>query len=431
MKHILVGLIACAAFVSGAQAAAIPTPSSTVAPLAGPSASPTAALSPSPPAIVPPRDAPAVRSTTPPLGAATVRNTPPAPNSIWLGDSQTIVVPITMHGERPFIQALIDGHPATLLIDTAAIATTIDPGAMERAATGAISLQIGEVRFPRLQPVRANIWLYSETTLGARADGVIGRDLLQRYPIGLDFPNQTLTIFRDSRGAAAAQPAGAVSLALRVIDGLPAISASLDGQTPLWFGLGTGASYQVRLAPWADHASHYAHSERSLPFQESAPLNDASGLLVRARSLSVGSLSFNQPLVALLNTPRGQAGSQLAGMLGAMTLSRLNLFIDELSPSAAVFAPAGATAARFYNPSGIAVVMHHGAIVVRSVVHGTPADEAHVRPGDELIAINGFTPTTLDFARQALDGHPGTKVAIAYRRWRVVHYATLTLHVII
>ena len=410
-----------------------PVPNLSPSPALSPSTTqiPTALPSPSP--IVPPRDAPAVRRTTAPFSPAPNASMPPPPDSIWLGNTEAVSVPMALHGERPFIQVLIDGHPATAVVDTAAVETLVDVSkADDDGATSAISLQIGDLRFPRLHGTRARVRAYSESYLGAGADAIIGRDLLQRYPVSFDFPNRTLTVFRQSQGAFAAQPAGTVSLTLRVIDGKPAVAGSLDGQTPLWFALGTGASYQVLLDAVSRSMIRALHAEHSIPFRDWAmPGGEYSGLLVRAHSLTLGSLTFNQPLVALPSPRPGQPNSELAGVLGAMTLTRLSLSIDELAGSATIAASQSATAARLYDPSGIALVMRNGTIVVAGVVPGTPADVAHVREGDEILTINGLAPATLDFARQLLDGSPGARIVIAYRRWHLIHHVTVPLHVII
>ena len=439
IKGIVVGVFVAAAMAGGANAnsefsyAAQPMPSQISSPAASTSATYIPVVLPSPSPIVPPRDAPAVRRTTAPFSPAPNTSAPPPPDSIWLGNDETVTVPIVLHGERPFIQVVIDGHPATAVVDTAAVETLIDAGAAgDRDTTEAISLQIGDLRFPRLRATKARVRAYTETYLGAGADAIIGRDLMQRYPISLDFPDRSLTVFRESHGSIAAQPAGAVSMALRMIDGRPAVAGSVDGQPPMWFALSTGASYEVQLDSVAGRASHPPHGQHSIPFLDSRIQGgDYSGVLVRARSLTLGSLTFNQPLLALPSTRLTQPTSELAGVIGAMTLTRLSVSIDELAGSVTIVASQGAAAARLYDLSGITLEMRNGTIVVQSVVPGTPADAARIREGDEIVTINGLAPATLDFARQLLDGIPGTKISIAYRRWHLIHRLILPLHVII
>lgn len=427
-------MFVAAAMAGGVNATAEPSsprdsvPSPNPSPAASASRIPVALPSSSP--IVPPRDAPAVRRTTSPFSPAPTTSIPPPPDSIWLGTNEAVSVPIALHGERPFIQVVIDGHPATAVIDTAAVETLID-AADDGNPTEAISLQIGDLRFPRLRATKSRVRAFTETYLGTSADAIIGRDLMQRYPVSLDFPNRVLTVFRESHGAVSAQQAGAVSMPLRVIDGRPAVAGSLDGQPPLWFALSTGASYEVELNSIGGRAGS-AHGRHSIPFRDARILGgDYSGVIERGRSLTLGSLTFNQPLVAWLSTRLNQPKSEPAGVLGAMTLTRLSVSIDELAGNVTIVASQGATAARIYDPSGIALEMRNGVIVVHSVVPGTPADVAHMREGDEIVTINGLAPATLDFARQLLDGNPGAKITIAYRRWHLIHHVTLPLHVII
>jgi hypothetical protein len=353
--------------------------------------------------------------------------TPVPPENVWLGPSTSIAVPMALHDSRPYVQALIDGHPATLIVDTGVVDTMVDPGALDDASETRVSLQIGELRFPKLSFIRIDVRAYAERELGAPADGIIGRDLLARYPVQLDFPGRQITVFRDSP-AAPAEP-GAVALPLRVLTGLPAVAASLDGQQSRWFALATGSSPQVSLEPSRDRSAALGRNEHSIPYQEVGIGGASGGLLVRARMLNLGGITFNQPLVALLD--RGRFGQgDIAGSLGAMLLSGVNVTIDEPSLSASVLAPPGSTFARFYEPSGVGLEMRHGSIVVRNVVPGTPAD-AHLRPGDEIISINGLAPATLEFARSLLNGTPGTKASIVFRRWHMTHSVTLTLHVLV
>ncbi len=348
---------------------------------------------------------------------------------MWFGDNASIAVPMTLHGGRPYIDVIVNGHPATFLVDTSAVTTLIDADVLDGRSQGAtLSLQIAELRFTHLSVQSANVRSYTETNLGAAADGIIGVDLLVRYPVQFDFPNRMLTIYRDSRSAAAVLPKSATTLTMRSIDGRPAVEAALDGDGGLWFSLATGADVDVQLEPAVDHASRLAR-QASLPYDAMTASGGESGRLVRARGLVLGGVTFYQPLVAIVNAQR--PASQLAGAVGAEMLSRLNLFIDELSSNLAFVAPPGVTSPTLFDPSGISLTIKRGAIVVRNTIPRSPADEARLRPGDELISLNGLAPATLDFARELLAGAPGSKVVVVYRRWGITRSTTLTLRVLI
>jgi PDZ domain len=343
--------------------------------------------------------------------------------------SNSIAVPMDVYRGRPYIDVILNGHPATFLIDTSAVTTLIDAQVLNAAANRSeVSLQVDELRFPRLSPQPAAVRSYTETNLGAAADGIIGADLLAHYPIQFDFPDRILTIYRDSASAAIAVPKTAVTAPMRVIDNRPALEAALDGVQGLWFSLATGAGFETQLEPRADHAERLVH-QQTIPFEEISDSGSTFGRLVRARSLVLGGVTFYQPLVAVLNLQR--PGSELSGALGADMLSRLNFFVDETSSSVSFIAGPAATSAFLYCPSGITLVWRHGAIVIRSVIPNSPADVAHLKSGDEVLSINSLAPASLDFARQLLDGSPGSKVVVVYRRWGITRSVELTLRVLI
>ncbi len=385
---------------------------------------------PSLPPLVPPHDAPPVRTTTPPLGAISPAPAASLPDSMWLGGDQEIALPLALHAGRPYVSGLLNGHPAVFILDTSAVTTLVDPAIIgNRMARRIVAVQFGELHLPHVAVVAAPVQAFSETFLGSTADAVIGRDLLEAGPLTLDYPHRTLILYR-SGAPSPTPPAGATTLALRVLDGRPAVAASLDGQAPSWFALATGAGVGVRLEPGSDIASRLAR-ERWIPYAEETPYGGAmTGRLVRARSMSLGGLLFYQPLVALVGAQESPA-SGLAGALGSGLLSRLIVTLNETQGSATFVAPPGATSAQLFDPSGLVLAMRRGAIVVNRIVPGSGAAEAHLRPGDEILSINGLAPATLDFARELLDGSPGTKVRVEFRRFGMAHSATFALRVLI
>jgi hypothetical protein len=333
---------------------------------------------------------------------------------------------MTLHGGRPYIDVLLGGHAATLLVDTSAVTTLLDPNVLDQHGLG-LSLQINELRFPHLNAQVAGVRSYTATNLGTPADGIIGADLLSRYPVQFDFPDRQLTIFRTSAAASVALPKTATAAALRVIDGKPALAAALDSDTGLWFSLATGSPFQMQIEPDVEGASRL--SRQSLPLDDVTVAGTLNGRLARAHALTLGGVIFYQPLVAIVDAQR--PGSELAGSLGARLLSRLDMLIDESASDAKFVAGPGATAAQLYDPSGLLLVMHRGSITIRNVVPFSPADIARLRPGDEIISINGLAPATLDFAKDLLSASPGSKVTVVYRRWHLAHAATLTMRVLI
>lgn len=68
---------------------------------------------------------------------------------------------------------------------------------------------------------------------------------------------------------------------------------------------------------------------------------------------------------------------------------------------------------RAYTYSGIGVVIerHHGEVVVRRVLRGSPA-QGKLRPGARLVAVDEHAPPTLEGWASAIRGAPGTTVEL-------------------
>ena len=65
---------------------------------------------------------------------------------------------------------------------------------------------------------------------------------------------------------------------------------------------------------------------------------------------------------------------------------------------------------------GILVMQDGDDIVIVSVLDGTPADEAGIRPEDIIIKVDGKTPADMNDAVEMISGEAGTKVTITVKR---------------
>jgi predicted metalloprotease with PDZ domain len=63
---------------------------------------------------------------------------------------------------------------------------------------------------------------------------------------------------------------------------------------------------------------------------------------------------------------------------------------------------------------GIATMKHDGGTVVRTVVAGSPAYEAGIDVGDELLAIDGFRVHADDFGARIADHAVGDTIRVEY-----------------
>jgi C-terminal processing protease CtpA/Prc len=66
--------------------------------------------------------------------------------------------------------------------------------------------------------------------------------------------------------------------------------------------------------------------------------------------------------------------------------------------------------------SGLWLVWRNGAVVVRAVDRGSPADAAGIIGGDTIVVVDGKPATDLDIVRSQFVGSPGQSVKVTYQR---------------
>src|SRR5438067_2544429 len=95
--------------------------------------------------------------------------------------------------------------------------------------------------------------------------------------------------------------------------------------------------------------------------------------------------------------------------------------VAELDPHSEYFPPkefedfTGETEGKF---GGVGIEFDPGGewLTVTAPIEGSPAEKAGIKPGDQILAIDGKEAKPLDKASHAIRGDPGTKVELTIRR---------------
>jgi len=276
-----------------------PEPIASSAPTTAPSPietpTPTPTLTPLPPPPAPPPDAQAISPTTAPLGGVSPRPEPTLAPAFWLGDAGSSTVPLAMHGGRPFVPVVLDGARRDFLLSSLRQTTIDDSIPVNRGGDvpSIRTLQIGAVRFVGLKVGTARIGPFAQAYLGSSATGIVGADLFAHYPVTLDYANASMTIYRDEAAAAAARPAGAMSIPLALVDGMPKVACGIDGKNEPPCFIDVYADEDIAL--WGGTGSDV--SRRSIGIRDAEPDHEMNGTVERARSMSIGAMSIAGPLV--------------------------------------------------------------------------------------------------------------------------------------
>lgn len=297
---------------------------------------------------------------------------------------------------------------------------------MTTLATSAANVAVSTFDFPEIQLGSITVQPMGRAfahdmgklvaVFGEKVDGILGMDVLRQFVVQVDSDRGQLQLLK-SLPPAVGQGDSYAKQPLW-IDGVPRVNARC-GNRSVDFILDTGAS-DISFDRWDFDRLVDRGTITPGPEIVSMTLSGESrsqiGLL---RNLSVG--SFNH---ADLNCSRDRLNT-----LGMRYLSRFVLVLD--FPGRTLYLKKGR---HFSDPdphgtSGVALKSLEGRLIVVMVKEGSPAAQAGIRAGDELISINQRKTTDLDYFEigNVLMSRPGTRLAIdVLRDQRLASFALVT-----
>jgi hypothetical protein len=144
--------------------------------------------------------------------------------------------------------------------------------------------------------------------------------------------------------------------------------------------------------------------------------------LARLNSLEIGNLRLSRPPIVVIKpqTAGTLAQAEVSGMLGQEVLKQFIITFD--LPNNRLFIrpdPNYRSDPLRYTTIGLQVQTLGTTVTVASVWDGSPASEAGIRAGDEILQVNGKpldpTATAQDVGR-FFHGPEGTKIRLQFRR---------------
>ena len=399
-----------------------------------PAPSPTSLITALPPPISRPEDARGILWTTSPIQAPAFH--PPAPlPAQWLSSSDSFSVPCSVHARRVFVPVVVAGKEKTFVLGSAAPFSIIDPSTSAPSPNDPITLrtmQIGDVRFNDLVVSVGPVGAFAQTYLGAQADGVLGQELFERFPVKIDFAACSVTVYRDSAAAKAdaarIDAANQQPIALRMTARVPTIEAKVSSANAL-LAIDTASDADVDVSQQFVTSTGLTFASPVVPeLRRALPDGELTGRTARVSSLSIGPLSLDAPLVGIVSgPPRLPAG--VAGILGVGILDGFVVLIDEQA-GLCVLLPQFSRK-QSYDRSGLWLVQRQNAIAVRSVLPGSPGGLAGLRSGDHILAVNGQAVQDLEAARALFLQPAGTTLVVTYVRGSTKHTVSLGLKTLI
>lgn len=308
------------------------------------------------------------------------------------------------------LDVVVNGTPATLILDTGAGDIVIDPTLATRAGLRmqrpfrddrdgmgtSDSVRIGSLLL-RDEPIVVKSFAALNDPASGRPPvlGVVGTSFLRRWVVRLDFAAGTMTLLDP---ASFTYDGPGVAVPVELVEQKPRARATIErgdgssatanlfidlGSTSLAIGLTPGFARRAGI-PAGDSGVVEILGGRTLYGQ-------GMDKVLRLPRATLGALPIVAPLVQV-STAIGAAiePKKLGdGVIGLALLSRTVMFLD-YARGRIIFEPT----ARFHEPvpfpnvSGLQLGRREGKLVVRHVIAGSPAALAGVVAGDELVAID-------------------------------------------
>jgi len=356
------------------------------------------------------------------------------------------VLNVDLYGRRVWLTASVNNVDLVFQFDSAAGASLLTPKAAERvglkpdawaSASGAgdktiriqvargVTLRLGRLSWIAPQVVLIPLDNIDEGT-GRHADGLIGKDLLDRFVVEIDYATSRMNVYDPSKFVYKGK---GVSLPITLAEG-PIIEAQIEmpgrGKVP------------CRLLIDAPFTGSLAFSR---PFVEKHRLLEAATALTprlleskmggvggeslmhigRVQSLAVGPYTFDRPIAEFCLAEGGTlARSDIDGLVGAEILRRFRVIFD-FPHSRVILGPADIMNEKIeHDMSGLeirAVAPDLKNFVIRRVHDGSPAADAGLQVGDDITMINGRPAHDFSLAelRKRLK-EPGREIRMSIKR---------------
>ena len=260
-----------------------------------------------------------------------------------------------------------------------------------------------------------------ENTLGRPMDGILGAEFFKRYVVELDYEKKEMSLY---------EPADYVysgrgeSLPLTFYHNHPYVRAriSLPGVEPVEgeFVIDAGSNYPVILLPSFIERHKLRDSLRpSITTFGRGVGGEIRMPIGRATTLHLGNVKLDRPVTAFPeNGWFGERGK--AGNIGSAVLRRFKVIFD-YSRSRMILEPNKFFSDAFeHDMSGLSFVSEGpGFKVVRvnRVLAQSPAEEAGIRQGDEIVSVDGRPAEQfkLELLREMLR-QPGKIISLRIKR---------------
>ncbi len=249
---------------------------------------------------------------------------------------------------------------------------------------------------------------------GRPLDGLLGEDFLRRHVVSIDYARRRAQVLDPRRYA---PPRGAIVVPIALDNGLAvargAITPAEGAPIPCRLVIDTGVRATVILYHPFVLAHHFLESKspRLSAVVGGGAGGQTLGDIARLGELRIGALAFASPTAIFSRDTSGVfAGLDADGIVGGELLRRCRVTFDYPHARLVLEPQPGLSQPFEYDMSGTFLVSDgtdFGRILITSVAARTPAAEAGLKKGDEILAIDDRRASALGLeAARALFRQP-------------------------
>ncbi len=345
------------------------------------------------------------------------------------GGAATAEVPFEVRDGHIFVTAMLNGKgPYRMLFDTdrgniispAALALlgVKSEGNFGSAGVGEDKQEIGIARIDRfdLGGVGIDGMLFTAIDVAgfmSRVEGVdnvvgvIGYELLKRFPVKLDFQRSRAVFYDPSRFS---YTGIGVRVPVRVREHVAQVEGSIDGIKGI-FTVDTSSRGSLFLtAPFVEGNGLVKRLGATQTFVSGAGADGYQhALLARANVLKLGAVTFDKPVVALSTEGGAAANADIAGSVGHGILRQFNITFDYANGSLYFERNANYGQPDVFDRAGMWIERGAAGFEVVELIKDGPAAKAGLAPGNVIVAIDGkpWGALGLNTARDGLQGGSG------------------------
>jgi predicted aspartyl protease len=290
-------------------------------------------------------------------------------------------------------------------------------GSVEMSRLAPSSLSIGKLEIENVHLTAAPL-SGAASFIGREFGGILGHDVLERFVVDIDYPNRRLRFLAPENWDHAGP--GQV-LPVTILDNEVFVNAGIAmpaGRTVFGpFKLDTGSLDVAGLnLNFVQDSALIEPGTLEVSVGGVAMGGSTEGRMFRAEAFIFGAHRIEQPVIGYTVDSAGFENRDDAGTFGAAVLSRYRLILDYKRNRIIVENGPRMTETVHEDLSGLLVVSPGPAfetLAVAQVIPGSPADEAGLAPGDEIVSMDDRSDWTLREIRTAFETPGPVQIVIS------------------